>query len=82
MGTGPRRRAEPRLEIVAEAGSTNADLMRAAGTDPDAWPHLSALLARRQVAGRGRTGRAWSTDEHAAELVEDFCELIGRVAAE
>ncbi|WP_022918441.1 biotin--[acetyl-CoA-carboxylase] ligase [Ruania albidiflava] len=66
MGTGPSHREEPRLEIVEETGSTNADLARAAGSDPDAWPHLSALLARQQLAGRGRSGRSWNTDEHAA----------------
>lgn len=66
MGRDPRHRDEPRLEIVEETGSTNADLARAAGGDPDAWPHLSALVARRQLAGRGRSGRTWTTDEHAA----------------
>lgn len=66
MGTGPAQLPDPRLEIVEETGSTNADLARAAGSDPGAWPHLSALLARRQLAGRGRTGRTWTTDEHAA----------------
>ena len=66
MGTGPAENIEPRLEIVEATGSTNADLARAAGSDPGAWPHLSALLARRQLAGRGRTGRTWTTDEHAA----------------
>src|SRR5699024_4987748 len=62
----PAQLPEPRLEIVEETGSTNVDLARAAGSDPGAWPHLSALLARRQLAGRGRTGRTWSTNEHAA----------------
>lgn len=66
MGTGPAHSTEPRLEIVEATGSTNADLARAAGSDPEAWPHLSALLARRQLAGRGRSGRTWATDEHAA----------------
>lgn len=51
----------PRLEVVQSTGSTNSDLVRAAGADPDAWPHLSALLAREQVAGRGRTDRPWDT---------------------
>ncbi|WP_147918045.1 biotin--[acetyl-CoA-carboxylase] ligase [Ruania zhangjianzhongii] len=66
MGMGPEDRPEPRLEIVEATGSTNADLARVAGSDPGAWPHLSALLARRQLAGRGRSGRTWTTDEHAA----------------
>ncbi len=51
---------------MEETGSTNADLARVAGSDPEAWPHLSALLARRQLAGRGRSGRTWTTDEHSA----------------
>jgi BirA family transcriptional regulator, biotin operon repressor / biotin---[acetyl-CoA-carboxylase] ligase len=46
------------LDVVAETGSTNADLLgRAeAGTDIDG----SVLLAEYQNAGRGRHGRQWS----------------------
>ncbi|HLS62719.1 MAG TPA: biotin--[acetyl-CoA-carboxylase] ligase [Ruania sp.] len=66
MATGAWHWEDPRLEIVEETGSTNADLARAAGGEPDAWPHLSALLARRQLAGRGRSGRTWTTEDHAA----------------
>ncbi|SEE97782.1 biotin--[acetyl-CoA-carboxylase] ligase [Ruania alba] len=54
------------LEIVDDVGSTNAELLARAGANPDDWPHLSALLARRQHAGKGRSGRTWSTDEHSA----------------
>lgn len=50
---------------MAEAGSTNADLVQLAIRNEHEWPHLSGLLARRQVAGRGRTGRTWTTDETA-----------------
>jgi BirA family biotin operon repressor/biotin-[acetyl-CoA-carboxylase] ligase len=43
------------VEVVAETGSTNADLMARA-------PHLSRptlLIAEHQSAGRGRAGRSW-----------------------
>ena len=47
-----------RLDVVAETGSTNADLLdrSAAGEDIDG----SVLLAEYQSAGRGRHGRHWS----------------------
>ncbi|CAM3534216.1 biotin--[acetyl-CoA-carboxylase] ligase [Occultella aeris] len=57
---------KPYLRIVESTGSTNADLLRAATAEPDAWPHLSGILARHQRGGRGRTGRTWDTDAHAA----------------
>jgi BirA family biotin operon repressor/biotin-[acetyl-CoA-carboxylase] ligase len=43
------------VEVVAETGSTNADLLARA-------PHLNApllLIAENQTAGRGRAGRSW-----------------------
>ncbi len=47
-----------RLDVVAETGSTNADLLAraAAGVDIDG----AVLLAEYQTAGRGRHGRRWS----------------------
>jgi BirA family biotin operon repressor/biotin-[acetyl-CoA-carboxylase] ligase len=47
-----------RLDVVAETGSTNADLLdrSAAGEDIDG----SVLFAEYQSAGRGRHGRHWS----------------------
>jgi BirA family biotin operon repressor/biotin-[acetyl-CoA-carboxylase] ligase len=50
----------PRLEIVAETGSTNADLL----ADEDA-PHRSVLIAEHQVAGRGRLDRGWVSPPYA-----------------
>ncbi|ULE33621.1 biotin--[acetyl-CoA-carboxylase] ligase [Mycobacterium sp. IDR2000157661] len=48
-----------RVEIVAETGSTNADLLSraAGGEDIDG----TVRFAEHQTAGRGRSGRAWST---------------------
>ena len=48
-----------RVEVVAETGSTNADLLARA-------PSLEAnvlLVAERQTAGRGRAGRSWLSSE-------------------
>ena len=47
------------LDVVAETGSTNADLLAraAAGDDVDG----AVLLAEQQSAGRGRHGRGWQT---------------------
>ncbi len=52
-----------RLDVVAETGSTNADLIARAegGTDIDG----SVLLAEYQNAGRGRHGRQWSAPPRA-----------------
>jgi BirA family biotin operon repressor/biotin-[acetyl-CoA-carboxylase] ligase len=47
-----------RIDVVAETGSTNADLIAraAAGEDIDG----AVLIAEHQTAGRGRNGRSWS----------------------
>ena len=47
-----------RIDVVAQTGSTNADLIAraAAGEDIDGV----ALVAEHQTAGRGRNGRSWS----------------------
>ncbi len=57
-----------RLDLVDRTGSTNADLVASvsrprtsAPGGVDDWPHLSALVADHQDAGRGRLGRAWET---------------------
>jgi BirA family biotin operon repressor/biotin-[acetyl-CoA-carboxylase] ligase len=52
------RERAPRLDVVAESGSTNAEL-RSHVADTDGWPHLSALLTDNQTAGRGRLDRTW-----------------------
>ena len=66
-----------RLVVVERTGSTNDDL-RSALTGVDgrldpraaaAWPHISALWARRQDAGRGRAGRHWVTPPGSALTV-------------
>ena len=49
------------IEVVAETGSTNADLLAQ-------LPHLSGpqvLIAERQTAGRGRAGKAWHSEPGA-----------------
>lgn len=48
-----------RFEYVAQTGSTNTDLVISASSNPEAFPHLSVLVAGSQTAGRGRTGRVW-----------------------
>ncbi len=46
------------IRVVAETGSTNADMLAlaAAGASEGAW-----LRAERQTAGKGRQGRAWES---------------------
>lgn len=50
------------IEVVAETGSTNADLL--ARLDRLTSPVL--LIAERQTAGRGRAGRVWHSAPEAA----------------
>lgn len=61
------------LVTVTRTGSTNSDLVDALTRDPVAatrqWPHLSALRARSQAAGRGRCGRSWQTPDEGALLL-------------
>ena len=65
-GSGPFSR----LVTVPVTGSTQDDLRSAlTGAEAGSWPHLSALRALRQTAGRGRSGRAWVTPDDGALLV-------------
>jgi BirA family transcriptional regulator, biotin operon repressor / biotin---[acetyl-CoA-carboxylase] ligase len=56
-----------RLDVVAETGSTNADLIAraAAGEDIDG----AVLIAENQTAGRGRNARTWSAVPQAQILL-------------
>ena len=65
---GPSRQLS-RLDVVTASPSTNTALLRSVAEDPDAWPHLSALVADHQTAGRGRAGRTWATPPGAALTV-------------
>ncbi len=47
-----------RIDVVAETGSTNADLIARAGRGEDI--DGAVLIAENQTAGRGRRGRSWS----------------------
>ncbi len=60
IGTGLGWR---QLDVVAQTGSTNADLLAraASGTDIDG----AVLIAEHQTAGRGRLGRGWSASPRA-----------------
>lgn len=49
-----------RVEIVAETGSTNQDLMNRPAEPGPLLPRV--LVARHQRAGRGRRGRAWVSE--------------------
>jgi BirA family transcriptional regulator, biotin operon repressor / biotin---[acetyl-CoA-carboxylase] ligase len=52
-----------RVSVVAETGSTNADLVAAARAGA---AEGLVLVAERQTAGRGRLGRSWITEPGAA----------------
>jgi BirA family biotin operon repressor/biotin-[acetyl-CoA-carboxylase] ligase len=65
--------APPRLMHLPETDSTNAEVMRRAlaGEAPPLW-----VLADRQTAGRGRAGRAWTSQPgnlFASLLVSTSC---------
>jgi BirA family transcriptional regulator, biotin operon repressor / biotin---[acetyl-CoA-carboxylase] ligase len=53
------------LDVVAETGSTNADLLAAA---QGGAAHGTVLAAEQQTSGRGRQGRTWATPAAARAL--------------
>ncbi|RXZ72086.1 biotin--[acetyl-CoA-carboxylase] ligase [Agromyces albus] len=54
------RKAVPRFEFLAEAGSTNDEMRTAAiGPDAAAWPTGAVIVTDNQTRGRGRLGRTW-----------------------
>ena len=57
------------LAVTKASPSTNSDLIAALAVEPDEWPHMSALVADHQTAGRGRAGREWLTPKGAALTV-------------
>ncbi|MBG6180735.1 biotin--[acetyl-CoA-carboxylase] ligase [Arthrobacter sp. CAN_A1] len=58
-----------RLDVVAETGSTNADLAIHAASHASDWPDLSVLTAEQQSAGRGRLGRSWIAPERSSLIL-------------
>lgn len=56
----------PRVRVVPETASTQDDVLAAVRDDTPGWPHLAALRAERQTAGRGRAGRGWDTGRTVA----------------
>jgi len=57
------------LAVTRASPSTNSDLLAALAAHSDEWPHMSALVADHQTAGRGRAGREWLTPKGAALTV-------------
>lgn len=54
------------VQVVAQTGSTNADLVAAAAAGA---PHGTVLVARHQTAGRGRLDRVWEAPSGSNLLV-------------
>ncbi|WP_136053650.1 biotin--[acetyl-CoA-carboxylase] ligase, partial [Microbacterium sp. K24] len=69
-----------RLEVLAETGSTNADL-RDRADDVERWPHLSALITRNQTAGRGRLDRTWVAPDGASLAISALLRALPAGAA-
>ncbi|MGO4384990.1 biotin--[acetyl-CoA-carboxylase] ligase [Specibacter sp. RAF43] len=57
-----------RVKVVAETGSTNADLAADAAASPADWPDLSVVIADSQVRGRGRLDRVWEAPAGSAMI--------------
>lgn len=65
------------VRVLAETGSTNADLLRLG----DADPVTRILLAEQQTAGRGRLARSWVSDPGGSLLVSVSLRLPRRLSA-
>lgn len=57
-----------RVAVLAETGSTNADLAAHAANDPARWPDLSVLIADSQISGKGRLDRSWEVPARTAMI--------------
>lgn len=74
------RSVASRIDVLAEAGSTNA-VLRASSDDALAWPHLSVLLTENQTAGRGRLDRTWTAPPGASLAVSVILRRLPAVEA-
>lgn len=68
------RAIAPHLELAAESGSTNADLVARASRET--LDDFSVLVTTNQTAGRGRLGRTWTAPAGTTIAVSVF--LAGR----
>lgn len=59
----------PRIDVVAQTGSTNADLLRNLRLEPAQWPDLAVLTTEHQTAGRGRLERQWEAPPRSSLAV-------------
>lgn len=67
-----------RLDVLAQTGSTNADLVQHAQREPAGWPDLSVVAAEMQTAGRGRLDRSWSAPERSSLFVSVLLRPVNR----
>ena len=65
------------LDVVAQTGSTNADLLARAASGIDVGG--AVLIAEHQTAGRGRHGRAWSATPRAQITMSVGVSLVDPV---
>lgn len=65
------------LEVVEQVGSTNAELVRAAGEDA---PEGTVLVAEHQAAGRGRLDRTWISPPRAGVTVSFLLRPVSPAA--
>jgi BirA family biotin operon repressor/biotin-[acetyl-CoA-carboxylase] ligase len=63
------------IDVVAETGSTNADLLARVIAGEDIGG--AVLLAENQTAGRGRNGRSWSAAPHAQVILSVGVDSTG-----